>query len=145
MAAEAVFYGDRMADDLTKRGPQDRSKVNLNERWEVDIGPGNGTSPRHSCVQLSKWVHLPRQLPGEEECARISRKRLRASNKMPLAALRFPCRTTRTVCVGAPCHRCFVRRSKRHDAKGGTIEYLIECVKSARPGQAHEPTLPRRF
>jgi hypothetical protein len=36
MAAEAVFYGDRMADDLTKRGPQDRSKVNVNERWEVD-------------------------------------------------------------------------------------------------------------
>jgi hypothetical protein len=25
-----------MADDLTKRRPQDSSKVNVNERWEVD-------------------------------------------------------------------------------------------------------------
>ncbi len=24
-----------MADDLTKRGPQDRSRVNVNEPWEV--------------------------------------------------------------------------------------------------------------
>jgi hypothetical protein len=25
-----------MADDLTKRGPQDASKVNINEPWEVN-------------------------------------------------------------------------------------------------------------
>lgn len=25
-----------MADDLTKRGPQDRSKINVHEAWELD-------------------------------------------------------------------------------------------------------------
>jgi hypothetical protein len=27
--------GDAMADDLSKRGPQDRSRVNVNEPWEL--------------------------------------------------------------------------------------------------------------
>jgi hypothetical protein len=27
--------GKPMADDLSKRGPQDRSRVNVNEDWEV--------------------------------------------------------------------------------------------------------------
>lgn len=27
---------DRMADDLTKKGPQDRSKINIHEPWELD-------------------------------------------------------------------------------------------------------------
>jgi hypothetical protein len=29
-----------MADDLTKRGPQDRSKINVNESWEVAYWTG---------------------------------------------------------------------------------------------------------
>lgn len=29
------FLGDDMADDLSKRGPKDQSRVNVNEPWEV--------------------------------------------------------------------------------------------------------------
>lgn len=32
-----------MSDDLSKRGPQDRSRVNVNEAWEV----------RHWCTQFN--------------------------------------------------------------------------------------------
>jgi len=28
--------GDNMSDDKTKRGPQDRSKINVHEKYELD-------------------------------------------------------------------------------------------------------------
>jgi len=34
-----------MADDRTLRGAADRSRVNMQEDYEVRIGPGSGTLP----------------------------------------------------------------------------------------------------
>jgi hypothetical protein len=32
---EANIQGETMADNLQDRGPQDRSRINVNERWEL--------------------------------------------------------------------------------------------------------------